>query len=109
MPSSDKISKYLIQEYFVKSIDSSQKQFKNFVEKFIREKPKISRIQTLPLIEPALYVVDLGEVQINESVQLILKCSYNGPGKFQASIRLDVPIPDIRINFGQEDFCQCNA
>lgn len=111
VPSSDRISKYLIQEYFVKSINSSkttQKNFKKFVDKFIREKPKISRIQALPFVEPALYIVDLGEVEINDSVQLVLRCSYNGPGKLKALIRTDLPIPDLRLDFGQEIFCHCN-
>lgn len=86
----------------------SQKQFTKFVEKIVGEKSKIPRIQPLPFVEPALYLIDFGEVEINESVQVVLNCCYNGPGKLKASIRTDFPIPDLTLNFGQDVFCQCN-
>lgn len=78
------------------------------MDKFIRQKSKISRIQSLPFAEPSLYVVDIGEVEINDSVQLILNFSYNGPGKLKALMRTDVPIPDLKLSFAKEEFCKCN-
>lgn len=111
VPSSVEISKYIIQEYFVKSINSSklsQKRFERFVDKFIRQKTNISKIQALPFVEPSVYVVDIGEVEMNDSVQLILNFSYSGPWKLKTSMRTDVPIPDLNLSFAKEDFCTCN-